>query len=158
MKKTTPLLVAACLAYAPMTATVAQAGDLITADKPAEILNLARGFGSARMDTDSTGDPLIIGRIDGTKYGIYFYGCNDGRSCDDIQFTAAWGDVDASMDDINTYNRKKRFGKGYIDHEGDPVLEMAVNIDYGVTIDNLEDTFDWWIKAVRSFKESVLHQ
>jgi hypothetical protein len=34
---------------------------------------------------------------------------------------------------------------------------MVVNIDYGVSVKNLEDSFNWWMKAMEGFKEEVLH-
>ena len=43
-----------------------------------------------------------------------------------------------------------------IDQDGDPVLEMTVNIDLGVSEANLEDTFAWWKRTLRSFKSEVL--
>ncbi|GEM_PF-6411995 len=33
---------------------------------------------------------------------------------------------------------------------------MMVNIDYGVSIDNLEDSFSIWAKILRSYKREVL--
>jgi len=35
---------------------------------------------------------------------------------------------------------------------------MSVNIDFGVTEKNLEDTFDWWSKAMSGFKKDVLKE
>ncbi|MDY6829342.1 MAG: YbjN domain-containing protein [Pseudomonadota bacterium] len=88
---------------------------------------------------------------------MFFYGCNDeGKDCDDIQFAAAWSGYDVTVVDANRWNSKKRFGKAYIDGDGDPVLAMTVNIDYGVTLSNLDDTFKWWTRALEGFKEEVL--
>ncbi len=134
-----------------------QADPIVTAQQPEAILNVARGHGSASLKTDASGDPMIEGRIDGTKYFIFFYGCNDeGKDCDDIQFAAAWSGYDVTVVDANRWNSKKRFGKAYIDGDGDPVLAMTVNIDYGVTLSNLDDTFKWWTRALEGFKEEVL--
>jgi hypothetical protein len=133
------------------------AEELIDAKKPAAILNIAKGFGSAKLGTDSEGDPLITGRIKGTKYGIYFYGCNSkGEDCDDIQFNAAWSGVKTTLQTINQWNAEKRYGKAYIDNEGDPVIQMTVNLDYGVSDENLDDTFNWWTKALDEFIEEVV--
>jgi hypothetical protein len=62
------------------------------------------------------------------------------------------------MSDINTWNRTKRFGKAFLDKDGDPALEMTVNLDYGVSRENLDDSFNWWSKAVKSFLKDVLRQ
>ena len=133
------------------------AAQLVSAEEPEQILEIAKGFGSARLKTDSTGDPLIVGRINGTKYGIYFYGCNkQHKECDDIKFGAAWSGEAVSLKKINTWNRSKRFGTAYLDKDGDPNVDMAVNLDYGVTVDNLEDTFNFWSLILKSFRKEVL--
>ena len=156
MKKS--VIVLLVLAGLSGAAQAGYAADIIDAEDPEAILDIAKGFGSARLDTDSAGDPKIVGRINGTRYGILFYGCSNGKQCDDIQFFTAWAGVTVSMNEINKWNSEKRFGKAYLDDEGDPVLEMSSNIDYGVTERNLEDSFDWWSKAVDRFKKEVLGQ
>jgi hypothetical protein len=134
------------------------AEELVDATMPERIYEIARGFGSAELGKDSQGDPRIIGRVDGTKYGVYFYGCAKGRECDDIQFSAGWSGPKVSLEKINEWNRDKRFGKAYIDSDGDPRLEMEVNLDYGVSAKNLEDSFNWWSKALKEFKKIVIEE
>ena len=142
-----------------LVGTEAFAEELIDAKKPEAILNIAKGFGSAKLGKDSEGDPLITGRIKGTRYGIYFYGCNsEGEDCDDIQFNAAWSGVKVSLKAVNRWNAKKRYGKAFIDSEGDPVIQMTVNLDYGVSADNLDDTFNWWTKALEDFIAEVVNR
>jgi hypothetical protein len=134
----------------------ANASDLIDATDPNAILNIAKGFGSATLEKDSGGDPKIAGRIEGVKYGIYFYGCEAGKSCTDIQFAAGWSDVKVSLEKINEWNRGKRFGKAYLDKVNDPMLELSVNINHGVSVKNLEDSFEWWKAIVNGFQQEVL--
>ncbi len=150
-------LLAACMAVSLLAGPQVSAQELIDAKNPQAILEIAKGFGSAKLGTDAEGDPLITGRIQGTKYGIYFYGCNSkGEDCDDIQFNAAWSGVKASLKDVNQWNAEKRYGKAYIDSEGDPVIQMTVNLDYGVSTGNFDDTFNWWSKALQGFIEEVV--
>lgn len=149
------VIAAVCLS-AMAVAPATFASEIISAENPEAILNIAKGYGSAKLIKDSDNDPLIIGRIDGNKYGIVFYGCSNGKKCDDIQFTASWSGVKVSLEDINRWNSTKRYGKAYLDSDGDPTLIMPVNIDYGVTEDNLDDTFDWWSKVLKGFRKDVL--
>lgn len=130
--------------------------EIISAADPDKIFDIAKGFGNASLDTDSSGDPKIVGRIEGTKYGLYFYGCKSGKKCTDIQFNAAWSGTKVTLDKLNEWNRTRRYGKAFLDKDGDPVLQMSVNIDYGVTRKNLEDNFDWWAKIVPEFRGQVL--
>lgn len=63
-----PLLLAAALAAPASAQTVVDASD------PAIIMEFARGYGSALMEQDDEGAPMIVGRIDGTRYVILFSG------------------------------------------------------------------------------------
>ena len=120
-------LLAAGMVVSLLSGPQVSAQELMDAKKPQAILEIAKGFGSAKLGTDAEGDPLITGRIKGTKYGIYFYGCNSkGEECDDIQFNAAWSGVKASLEDVNRWNAEKRYGKAYIDSEGDPVIQTGL--------------------------------
>ena len=138
-----------------LLAPLAQASSLITAPQVDAIMDVAKGYGSASLGKDDTGDPLISGRMDGIKYSIYFYGCTDGAQCRDIQFATGWDNSGVSMSDVNAWNKGKRYGKAYIDDEGDPIVEMSVNLYGGVTRKNLDDTFDWWRTVIKEF-ESVM--
>ncbi len=130
---------------------------LIDATMPDKILEIAKGFGPASLDKDYVGDPRITGRIDGQKYTILFYGCVNGKDCDDIQFYTYWtGGRNVTLDKINEWNRNTKFGKAYLDTDGDTTLEMTVNIDYGVSAKNLENNFSWWNKTVQSVVQNIL--
>lgn len=154
MKFTRPLLLMLLVSTAP----VMQAGEKVYASDPEKILEIVKGFGSADLVRDDAGDPNIIGRIDGTRYGVYFYGCKDHRNCTDIQLSAGWSGVKVSLSQLNEWNRGRRFGKAFLDDEGDPHLEMEINLDYGVDRDNLEDSLQWWRAGVREFIRTVLER
>ncbi|WPL12517.1 YbjN domain-containing protein [Thiorhodovibrio litoralis] len=134
-------------------AVAADSPTIIDANSVDAILSLAKGFGEVELDTDSLGNPLIIGRTNGIKYGIYFHGCEEGKECKDIQFISGWSGVKLSLETINEWNRTQRFCKALIDQEGDPGLRFPVNIRYGVTSENMEDTMDWWAVIVKKFKK-----
>jgi uncharacterized protein YdbL (DUF1318 family) len=125
----------------------AQAATLVDATDPDQIVNIASGFGSAILEKDSAGDPKIVGRIDSIRYSIYFYGCSNNKNCRDIQFSAGWSGYNVSLNDINRWNAKKRYGRAYLDSDNDPRVEMTINTYKGVTYRNLEDSFDTWQKC-----------
>jgi hypothetical protein len=128
--------------FAPVPSALAQ--DLVMADNPQKILEIARGYGSAELETDNSGDPRIRARMDGTAYSILFFGCEAGANCTSIQF---WTYLPPPADPIvavNVWNRDLRFAKAYVDGDGDVVIEMDVNLWGGVAAKNLDDTFDWW--------------
>ena len=147
-------LALSCLAFS-LNTPVAQAADLVDASNPEMIRNIASGFGSAKLDTDNSGDPMVIGRIAGTRYSVYFYGCKNNTNCTDLLMRASWNSSNPanSMEHMNRWNQKKRYGKAFLDKDGDPTIELVVNLRYGVSYNNIEDTFDWWEKAIKDFEE-----
>jgi hypothetical protein len=81
---------------------------------------------------------------------------HQGRNCESIQFSAGWDlDEGVSLKTLNTWNRKKRFGKGYADKEGDPFLEMNINMDGGLPLATFLDTLSWWATGVDKFTKHV---
>ena len=132
------------------------ADTLVFAKNPEDILNAAKGFGSANLDKTSKGNPVLVGRIDGVKYTIMFQGCTDGKDCRNIMFRAGWSDVEVPLDKINAWNAAAFFGKAYLDSDADPVLEMPVTMKYGMPSDNLENVFEWWVTVLSGFKKDVL--
>lgn len=155
MLKKPIVLLAALLVGIAFMAKAAD-GDIVDATNPETVRDIASGYGSATLDTDNTGDPMIVGRLDGTKYGIYFYGCKEGKKCRSVQFSAGWAGSKVTLEQLDEWNRTTRFGKAYLDKDGDPRLEMDVNLDGGVTRKNFDDWVDWWKVSLKGFKSKVL--
>jgi len=150
-----PLQLVALLLAAGLT-PLAQGQTLVDAGSPAAVLEIAKGYGSAELQSDGDGDPQIKGRLNGRMYSVLFYGCKKGKNCGSMQFH--WG-IDLKnvpMSKVNEWNKTKRFGKAYIDDEGDLNLEMDVNLRHGVTRSNLDDTFDFWRLTVTSFYDQFV--
>ena len=145
-----PLLLAASLGAASL-----QAAPLVDATDPERIAQMIRGFGSATLETDDYGDPLISGRINGSKYGVYFYNCDDNRDCENIQFTAAWAGYDVSLRQMNEWNQSQLYGTAYLDEDGDPNIDLVVNLKHGVSHKNFDDTIDWWVLAMKEFEAYI---
>ncbi|MRX49681.1 YbjN domain-containing protein [Paracoccus sp. S-4012] len=152
------MLVRSALALALMVVP-AFSQDLVDGSDPEAILAIAKGYGSADLQTDDAGDPQIIGRMDGQQYAVSFYGCEGGKDCTNLQFAAVWVvDGAVTAEAVDAWNEAKRFGKAYLDEDGDPWLEMDVNLAFGVTRQNLDDTFDWWKVVVDGFIDEVVAQ
>lgn len=146
------------LATAVMIASASVASADITAKNANVVMKAMQSFGLvATMGEDSQGDPKISSRISDTKYSVYFYGCEDNDNCNSILIKAGYDlNNGISASKVNEWNREKRFAKAYIDDDGDPFLEMDVNLDYdGVGEKNFEDTLDWWRISVEDFEEFI---
>ncbi|MDX1821380.1 MAG: YbjN domain-containing protein [Alphaproteobacteria bacterium] len=128
----------------PAAGLAQNAADLLDGSDPAAILRIAEGYGSAMLDKDSVGDPMIEGRIDGQSYTVFFYGCEGGAGCSSIQFTTYFAGVRPDAAVVSDWNDENRFGTLYLDGDGDLAIDLDVNLFGGVTRKNLDDTFDWW--------------
>lgn len=132
------------------------AQTLVDATDPATIMEIARGYGSALMEADDAGDPMIVGRIDGMRYVVLFYGCRARTACTAIQLLAAWENPgDLTLEDINAWNQNKWIGRAYMDEANDPILDFVINLDGGVSVRNLDDSFDWWKLALNEFANEL---
>ena len=141
-----------------LMATPASA-QTVSAANPESIAAVLRSRGyRAEVTKDGQGDPLIKSGADGSTFLIVFFNCTGGRNCATIQFYAGFKtDGNApSLSRINEWNREKRFGRAYIDAEGDPVVEMDVDLDDGGMSRLLfEDNLEFWVSVLTSYKTFV---
>lgn len=143
------------LVVGSLLALPAAAQTLIDGKDPDAVLNVARGYGSATLTTDSQGDPKIEGRIDGQEYLVLFYDCTDNRDCKAIQLWTWFDHKGYTHADMAAWNQTERFGKAYLDTDGDPNIEWEINLFGGVSSQNLDDNFDWWRVVLEKFGKYI---
>jgi hypothetical protein len=147
-------LAAAMLVLGGAAGAVAQ--ELVDGTKVDEIANVARGFGSVEMDKATNGDPMINGKIEGVSYYLFFRNCaEDNTSCEDLNFYAGFLDNKQTMEAINAWNRDKRFGKAYLDADLDAVIEYDVNLEHGISRENLDSTFQVWSLVLKQYADYI---
>lgn len=121
-----------------------------------EIANIARGYGSVSIETGNTGNPVLSGKIEGVSYYVFFRNCSDTHTdCEDINFYAGFLDNKQTLDAINAWNRDKRFGRAYLDGDLDAVIEYDVNLEYGISRQNLDSSFGVWSLVLRQFSDYI---
>ncbi|WP_409613853.1 YbjN domain-containing protein [Phenylobacterium sp.] len=115
----------------------------------------SRGY-KAEVSATSDGEPVILSGADGSNFRVFFYTCRETPRCASIQFAAAF-DLDKGMtlEQINGWNRGKRFGRAYLDDEMDPFLEMDVDFEHGATAEAVVNALDTWVAVLPVFKEYV---
>jgi len=141
-------LMACFMFFCAGTATAqGKAPEIIRASDVNRILEIAKGFGNVELGKDDSGDPMISGRAQGKKFAILFYGCEQDKKCKNIAFVTAWEvkEGKVTLSDVNKWNSGKRFGRMYLDDSSDPILQMDVEIEEGMTRKNLEEVFRDWI-------------
>ena len=107
------------------------------------------GFTDVVIDSD---DDLIV-RMNGYRVLVFVRGSNYSR----IKYVFAIGGTNATMDKVNDWNATKLFGRSYLDRDGDPVLEMDVDLDGGVTIARIRDSIRTFAQLQSAFLREVAH-
>jgi hypothetical protein len=105
------------------------------------------GFIGVEIDEDED----LIFSIEGTRVLLLI-----STDKDILQFRISWSETDATLRKVNDWNRDKRFSRAYIDDDGEPVLELDLDLTGGVTIDRLVDYIMTTKFSIASFREEVL--
>ena len=132
----------------------AQAANLTGANTD-EILNAARGYGSATLAAQSNGDPQITGKVNGITYQIYFRNCTDNKNCEDLNFYLGFLDLKPTLEVINDWNMNKRFSRAYLDQDQDAVVEMDLDMVKGISPEYLDSQIGLWTLVVGQFADHV---
>ncbi len=107
----------------------------------------AEGFTDVTIDED---DDLIV-RMNGYRVLIIV----SGNEYSNIFIKFALAGTSASMKGINTWNKNARFTRAYLDDDGDPVLEMDIDLEGGITPDRIRDGIRTFSRAHASFLRDV---
>jgi hypothetical protein len=127
----------------------------ITGADTDRILEAARTLGTAELSEGPEGNPMIRGELDGLTYAVFFSNCTDNKNCEDLNFYAGFANTRPGLDTINSWNREKRFGRAYLDHEDDACVEMDLDLVQGVSAAYLESQFTLWSLVVGEFVDYV---
>jgi hypothetical protein len=133
------------------------AQEMITAADPQAILEIAREFGKATLEEQSTGSPMILGQMHGLRYQVYFLNCDRAEGCEDINFYLGFLNVQPSLERINEWNYTHRFGRAYLDSENDACIEMDLDLVSAVSPEYMRSTFQLWSLVVTEFADFVGH-
>lgn len=158
-------LAAAALAASSFSTAAAQQtpsaervrGGMFDASDPAGIARFMEKTGyRVELRADTKGDPVITGRISRSDYVIQFYECEQGVTCNSVQFMSqATKPASLTGDSANAFNARWRYVRITFD-AAQVKLQMDVNLDAGVTSDNFEDTLDIWRQLLEIYERDIL--
>ena len=110
---------------------------IITELTAAEIVEIMKDEGySVELESYADQEPDVLWQLDGNTCIIFTY--DDGHA---IQFYVGFTDTNATLRDVNEWNKTKRFSRSYLDDEGDPCLELDLDFAGGITESRLHDFF-----------------
>ncbi|NEX45869.1 YbjN domain-containing protein [Pseudotabrizicola algicola] len=158
MKASSLALIAALF---PFSALCQDAGGgtpaLIDASAPETVAGAMRRLGyRAELTTDAGGDPQIRSAAGGVNFSVFFYGCTDGKACRSIQFSAGF-DTENGLDPsvANDWNRLNRYGKVFLDDEGDPIVEQDITLVGGMNEAMFAENLRVWERVVSDLKDHI---
>jgi len=109
------------------------------------------------VEVDNVGDPKISVEYYGAEFTIYFYGCDDGKDCDAIQFFSGYrteGSVRLSK--VNDWNADKRYAIAYISDSGSTRIEQDIFLGReGMHPDDFAKVLGIWVGQMRDFEEHI---
>ncbi|MFP5330445.1 MAG: YbjN domain-containing protein [Alphaproteobacteria bacterium] len=149
-----PAIALALFAAAPALA------QQVTAQDPQSVARALTAAGyKAELMKDSEGDPMIMSASSGTRFAVFFYNCSNNAKCATIQFHAAFNTDPGkapSLEQINAWNRTQRFGSAYLDGEGDPAIDMDIDLDDGGMSQALfHDNLEFWISVLADYEKAI---
>ncbi len=139
-------------------AAVPAHAELVNASNPATIKAIVESQGwPATLVSKPGDDPYIESNRNGLKFLVLFMNCIEGRNCKTLQYYMGFSDAkQVPLEKFNQWNKEKRFARAYRDDEGDPVLEMDVDVDFnGIPRENIGETFNTWSSLMDTFREFI---
>lgn len=155
------LRTALALGAATVIAATPARAELVNAQNPATIKTIleSQGWPATLIQKDGD-DPHIESSRNDMKFLVIFMNCTDNRRCKTIQYYMGFNDAkDLALTRLNQWNKDKRFARAYKDDEGDPVLEMDVDLDFaGIPRENVGESLNTWASLMDSFREFVFEK
>ncbi|APG45757.1 YbjN domain-containing protein [Phaeobacter porticola] len=148
------LLTAAALIALP---DLGQADNILAKDAT----TLSKFFEAEGVDfevtTDDVGDPKLKVDYYGNDFSIYFYGCENNKNCDAIQFFSGYQtEGSVRLVKINEWNTENRFGRAYVSEEGSARVEQDVYLgNTGMNPDDFAELLGTWSRVVSEFEAFI---
>ena len=98
------------------------------------------------------GDPQIKFKVQGKEIRIDFYDCNKTEFCGSLNFSTGWAlKTKLKAADLNQWNADSRYIRVYTDEENDPILEDDIDLDGGVTMNNVKEFVRMYVSQLDEF-------
>lgn len=116
------------------------------------------GAGYKLQVREADGQRFLSVELPGTRFSILPFGCDEaGKSCKSVQFFAAFApDTKPTLEAMNAYARNHRWGRVYLDREGDPAIEFDLDLEQGGMSEELFlDNVAYWEAVTEAYAKFV---
>ena len=143
-------------AMAALAATPALARNVVAdVDLIADVM---KASGRTAEIKDVKGERFVSAEGGGYTYMILPFGCDDaGKGCKSVQFFIAFNPkTSPSLEAMNKYARDNRWGRIYLDKDGDPAIEFDLDLEKGGMSDALFlDNVEYWEAILGAYAKWV---
>lgn len=103
-----------------------------------------------RLGNDSFREPMVESYAGSTRFYVNFYECAQSRTCQNIQFRTGYATKGrVTLAQINDWSSRWRFGRMYLDPQGDVILDMDVDARRGLGAAAVDAQVERWLEVVR---------
>ena len=147
----------AALAFgaATLSAALPAQAEMVSPKNPQSIVSVVEAQGwPAKLIAKDGENPYIEATRNELKFLVLFMNCNDDNTnCTTLQYYMGFSDAKGTtLDKLNQWNKEKRFARAYRDNEGDPVLEMDVDLDFGgLPRENVGESMKTWAALMDAY-------
>ena len=144
----------ALFAVLALAAAAPARAELVTAKDPGKIAALLTERGYRAEIVEGKDATYIKSSDSGAPVTIFFLNCTGRTDCTTLQFYTGYNDLkNIPLATINEWNKQRRFARAYIDNDGDPVIEMDVDMDFGgIARENFYANLDIFLASIPKFK------
>ena len=106
----------------------------------------------------NAGERFITAQANGYKFLVLPLGCDDNKSnCRSVQFFISFNPQSSpSLEAMNNYARENRWGRIYLDKDGDPALEFDLDLERGGMSEELFlDNLAYWEATIDAYAKFV---
>ena len=107
------------------------AQEVLTQISPPALQKIFKDEGYS-FELDGDGD--IIWKIEGVRALVI-----RSENGNQIAFRMSFKNENTTLAKINAWNKSKRFSRTYLDDDGDPVLQLDLELDGGITKERIVD-------------------
>jgi hypothetical protein len=134
-------------------------GTVVTVVTAPQLIELLQQKGyTAKEVLGDDGSPEVESTLEnGDTFEILMYGCDQtkAKACDMIQLRATYDVTGNKVKAVNTFNNAWVMGRGRFTDDGKAVVESAMDLTGGVTVDNLKNTLEQWTGLVGDFTQAI---
>lgn len=148
----------ALAAFATLVFAAPARAQSVIATNPISVVQALQSAGyPAVLGRDEQGAPKIDTSVGGTSFIVYFFDCTNGSDCRAVQFHSSYEGEAPALETMNRWNRDYRYTRAFVTAEGNPALELDINLDSpgGMSRRLFLDSLDLYVSLLPQFERLI---